>query len=68
MYADPSEQSDSVGSSFVSEQQKHGGRAAISSHRLSAAKGETGGVRDWLKSSAILSSAESVSPLMTKRC
>lgn len=43
-----------VGSSFVSEQQKHGGWVGVSSHRLSAAKGETGGVRDWLKSSAML--------------
>lgn len=51
----PSGESAPVGSSFVSEQQKHGGRAGVNSHRLSAAKGETGGVRDWLKSPAILS-------------
>lgn len=44
-----------AGSSFVSEQQKYGGWAGVSSHKLSEAKGETGGVRDWLKSSAMLS-------------
>lgn len=50
----PSVGSAPAGSSFVSEQQKQGGRAAINSHRLSAVKGETGGVRDSLKSSAML--------------
>lgn len=50
----PSVESAPVGSSFVSEQQKHGGRDAICSHGLSAAKGDTGGVRDSLKSSAML--------------
>lgn len=43
-----------VGSSFVSEQEKHSGRGAIRSHKLSAANGETGGVSDWLKSSSML--------------
>lgn len=42
----PSVESGPVGSSLVSEQQKYGGRAGIRSHMLSAAKGETGGVRD----------------------
>lgn len=42
------------GSSFVSEQEKHGGPAAISSHNLPAPKGEAGWVRDWLKSSVML--------------
>lgn len=50
----PSVASDPEGSFFVSEQQKLGGRATKSSHDLSAPKGETGGVRDWLKSSAIV--------------
>lgn len=51
----PSVDNAPAGSSFVSEQQKYGGRAGINSHRLSAAKGDTGGVRDWLKSSPMLS-------------
>lgn len=50
----PSVASDPEGSFLVSEQQKLGGRATKSSHDLSAPKGETGGVRDWLKSSAIV--------------
>lgn len=50
----PSVASDPVGSFFASEQEKLGGRAAKSSQELSAPKGETGGVRDWLKSSAIV--------------
>lgn len=50
----PSVDSAPEGSSFVSEQEKHGGRAAITSHKLPAPNGETGWVRDWLKSSAML--------------
>lgn len=49
----PSVERAPVGSSFVSEQEKHGGRGAISSHKLSATDGETGGVSDWLKSSSM---------------
>lgn len=50
----PSVEKPPVGSSFVSEQEKHSGRGEISSHRLPAANGETGGVSDWLKSSSML--------------
>lgn len=42
----PSAGSVLVESSLVSEQLKHGGRAVVTVHRLSAANGETGGVRD----------------------
>ena len=35
-----------AGSSFVSAQEKHSGRGAVSSHKLSATNGETGGVSD----------------------
>lgn len=50
----PSVEKPPVGSSFVSEQEKHSGRGEISSHKLPAANGETGGVSDWLKSSSML--------------
>lgn len=56
----PSVERAPVGSSFFSEQAKNGGRTAISSHKLSVANGDTGGVRDWLKSSAMLQNREHI--------
>lgn len=50
----PSVEKALVGSSFVSEQEKHSGWGEISSHKLLVANGETGGVSDWLKSSSML--------------